>query len=190
MNKHSDLKLNYRNIAISGKIATGTSTLAQNLEYTLGWKRINVGDIQREFDRKRGMDERFTGSDTRDDEWERELEAMTKKKLTKEDNLIYEAWLAGFVAQGIEGVLKVLLVCDDALRIDRMVNRDHVSVDEAKKQITQREQGNIKKWKALYGDHDFWDPGIFDLVINTYSSGPHETLGKVLDKLGYPVNNG
>lgn len=189
MKGEKGLSLNYRSIAISGKIATGTSTLALNLEYTLGWKRINVGDIQREFDRKRGADERFAGSDTREDEWERQLEAMTKEKLTIEDHLIYEAWLAGFVAQEIPGVLKVLLVCDDALRIDRMVNRDRVTVDEAKRQIEERERGNVKKWKKLYGDYDFWDPKYFDLVIDTYSSGPHETLGKVLDKLGYPPNN-
>lgn len=178
-------KLKYRNIAVSGRIATGTSTLAKTLEKTLGWKRINVGDIQREFDRKRGADERFSGSDTRSDEWERGLEDMTKKKLTEEDQLIYEAWLAGFIARDIPEVLKVLLVCDDALRIDRVVNRDSMTVDEAKKQIESRERGNIEKWRALYGDYDFWNPEYFDLVIDTYSSGPHETVGKVLDKLGY-----
>ena len=178
-------KLKFCNIAISGRIATGTSTLAKNLEKMLGWKRINVGDIQREFDRKRGMDEHFSGSDTRDDQWERDLEAMTKKKLTEEEHLIYEAWLAGFIARDIKNVLKVLLVCDDALRIDRLVNRDNMTVEEAKKQIESREKGNITKWKALYGDYDFWNPTYFDLVIDTYSSGPHETVGKVLDKLGY-----
>ena len=179
-------KLKYHNIAISGKVATGTSTLARNLEKTLSWKRVNVGDIQREFDRKRGMSEHFSGSDTRADDWERKLEEMTKEKLSQEKHLIYEAWLAGFVAKGIPKVLKVLLICDDALRIDRLVNRDKMSVEEAKKQITLREKGNIKKWKRLYGDFDFWSPTYFDLIINTYSSGSHETLGKVLDKLGFP----
>jgi len=178
-------KLKFCNIAISGRIATGTSTLAKNLEKMLGWKRINVGDIQREFDRKRGMDEHFSGSDTRDDQWERDLEAMTKKKLSEEERLIYEAWLAGFIARDIKDVLKVLLVCRDELRIDRLVNRDNMTVEEAKKQIESREKGNIAKWKKLYGDYDFWNPTYFDLVIDTYSSGPHETVGKVLDKLGY-----
>ena len=178
-------KLKFRNIAISGLPATGTSTLAQNLAKELKWTRINVGDIQREFDRKRGASEYFSGSDTRSDEWERGLEDMTKKKLTEEGRLIYEAWLAGFIARDIKDVLKVLLVCRDELRIDRLVNRDNMTVEEAKKQIESREKGNITKWKALYGDYDFWNPDYFDLVIDTYSSGPHETVGKVLDKLGY-----
>jgi hypothetical protein len=41
-------KLKYRNITVSGGVATGTSTLARNLAETLGWARINAGDIQRE----------------------------------------------------------------------------------------------------------------------------------------------
>lgn len=178
-------KLKYRNITVSGGVATGTSTLAKSLAETLGWKRINAGDIQREYDRSRGMSEHFSGSDTRSDEHEQAIEAMTKQKLIKESNLVYEAWLSGFVARDIKDVLKVLLVCDDALRIDRVVNRDKMTVAEAKKQIESREQGNLKKWKEIYGDYDFWDPKYYDLIIDTYSSGPNETVGKVLDKLGH-----
>lgn len=178
-------KLKYRNITVSGGIATGTSTLARKLAETLDWKRINAGDIQREYDRERGASEHFSGSDTRSDEHERAIETMTQQKLVKESNLVYEAWLSGFVARDIKDVLKVLLVCDDALRVDRVVNRDKMTVADAKKQIESREQGNIKKWKEIYGDFNFWDPKYYDLVIDTYSSGPNETVGKVLDKLGY-----
>jgi cytidylate kinase len=175
----------YRNITISGKIATGTSTLARAIAQTLNWKRINAGDITREYDRTHGKSEHFSGADTRSDEYERGVENMTKEKLLRESGLVYEAWLSGFVARDIKDVLKVLLVCDDALRIDRVVNRDKMTVIEAKQQIESREKGNIKKWQELYGPYDFWDPKYYDLVIDTYSSGPMETLGIVLDKLGY-----
>ena len=37
----------------------------------------------------------------------------------------------------------------------------------------------------IYGDYNFFDPKYFHLIIDTYSSGPLETVGKVLDKLGY-----
>jgi len=175
---------NYSNIAISGKYATGTTTLAKNLAKSLGWKHINVGDIQREYDRKHGINENMQGALSRPDDHEKEIEEMTKKILSTEKNLIYEAWLAGFISKGIPNVLKVLLFCsNEGVRIDRVVNRDHLSVDEAKKYIKQREDENIKKWKTLYGDYDFWDEKRFDVVIDTYSSGQMETLGKVLDKL-------
>ncbi|MBI1869550.1 cytidylate kinase family protein, partial [Candidatus Gottesmanbacteria bacterium] len=102
------------------------------------------------------------------------------------NKVIYEAWLAGFVAQDIAGILKLLLICsNDAVRIDRVMNRDEVTADEAKRFIRTREDENIVKWHKIYGKHDFWNPKYYDLVIDTYSKGAMETLGVVLDKLGY-----
>ena len=180
----SSNKSKYRNIAISGKYATGTTTLSKNLVKSLGWKHINVGDIQRKYDREHNINENMQGALSRPDDHEKEIDDMTKKILSIDSNLIYEAWLAGFMAKSIPDVLKVLLICsNEGVRIDRVVNRDRLSVDEAKKYIKQREEENLTKWKKLYGDYDFWDEKNFDVIIDTYSSGPMETLGKVLDKL-------
>jgi len=176
----------YRNITVSGKIATGTSTLARNLVNTLGWQYVNVGALQREFDRLHGIHENKQGAAARTDKHENQMEDMTKNKLLNEKGLVYEAWLSGFVARQIPGVLRVLTVCSsEAIRIDRVVNRDGATVDEAKDWIKQRETENIKKWQKLYGPHNFWDPKYYDLVVDTYSLGPMQTLGKVLDMLGY-----
>lgn len=177
-------------ITISGKVAVGTSTLSKGLQQTLGWKYVNAGEIQRQYDREHKVDEARNGALIRSDEHEREIDEIMAKKLLKEENhLIYEAWLAGFMAQNIPNVLKVLVICsNDAVRIDRVMNRDKMTADEAKIYIRKREEENIIKWKKLYGDYDFWDPKYYDLIIDTYSSGQLETLGKVLDKLGYKGN--
>lgn len=86
--------------------------------------------------------------------------------------------------RGLPHVLKVLLTCDDSLRIDRMVNRDGLSVEEAKQHIHDRQEANFSKWKRMYGVTDFWNPKYYDLVIDTYSNGPTETLNLVLRALG------
>ncbi|OGK18318.1 hypothetical protein A3G67_03420 [Candidatus Roizmanbacteria bacterium RIFCSPLOWO2_12_FULL_40_12] len=180
--------LKYNAITISGKVAVGTSTLAKNLHEVLGWKYINVGDIQRQYDREHKANENQRGALNRPDTHEQGMDDMTKKILSTEKKIIYEAWLAGFMAKDIEGVLKVLLYCsEDAVRVDRVVNRDSVSIEDAKEWLKQREEENLIKWQKLYGKHDFWDPKskIYDLVIDTYSSGPLETMGNVLDKLGF-----
>ncbi len=181
----SKTQFKYRNITVSGKIAVGTTTLAKSLQESLGWKYINTGAIQRDYDKKNNMNaNQQHGASVRSDQHEREMEAMTKKMLETESNLIYEAWLAGFVAQDIPGILKVLLICsEDAVRIDRIINRDGLTFEEAKYFIKQREEENEKKWKKLYGNYNFWDPKYYDLVVDTYSSGPMETLGRVLDTL-------
>jgi cytidylate kinase len=179
-----DLKFN--NVTISGKIAVGTTTLAKNLQKELGWKYYNTGAMQREYDREHGRNENALGALGRSDEHERGMEEMTKKVLTEHRSIIYEAWLSGFVAQGINGVLKVLVICSEyAVRVDRVVNREKITVDEAKAWMKQREEENIPTWQRLYGEHDFWDPKYYDLVIDTYRIGPMESLGAVLDKLGY-----
>lgn len=184
MEKH----FKYKNITVSGKIAVGTTTLAKNLQQILDWQYISAGELQRQWDQQHGVDTMKQGATVRSDDHERSIEEMTKKILSNEKHYICEGWLSGFVAQEIPEVLKVLLVCrDEAIRIDRIVNRDRLTVEEAKHFLKIREEENLQKWQKLYGNYDFWDPRYYDLVIDTYSSGPMETLGKVLDKLGFHV---
>ena len=176
----------YRLITVSGKIAVGTTTLTKNLVNTLHWRHMNIGAIQREYDRNLKLHENKNGALLRTDDHEKEIDSMTEKILRTEKEIVYEAWLSGYFARNYKDILKVLLVCShDDIRIDRVANRDNVSVNEAKSWIKQREEENIVKWQKLYGKNDFWDLKNFELVIDTYKTGPLETLGKVLDKIGY-----
>lgn len=178
--------IKYRIITVSGKIASGTTTLSNNLARVLNWKYINFGVLQREFDRKNNIDENKQGALARSDDHEKSIEAMGEKMLKDEKNVIYEAWLSGFLARDYPDVFRVLLVCtNDDIRVDRMTNRENISISQAKQWMKKREMENEEKWKKLYGNYDFWDPKYFNLVIDTYRKGPMETLGKVLDKLGY-----
>lgn len=177
-------KTNIRAITVSGKIAVGTTTLAKNLSKSLSWKHINVGGIQREYDRKHEINENKQGAVSRSDSHEKSMENMTLAMLKKEKNLVYEAWLSGFVAREISDVLRVLLICShEDIRVDRVMNRENITVEQAKHWMKQREEENITKWIKLYGNFDFWNPMYYHLVIDTYSSGPMQTLGKVLDAL-------
>jgi cytidylate kinase len=111
-------------------------------------------------------------------------------KLLKEGHYVINSWLAGFMARNFEDTLRVLLICSNpALKVDRVVNRDKVTIEEAKRMIKEREEDNLKTWKKIYGDFDFFDPKYYHLVIDTYSSGPLETVGKVLDRLGFKNKN-
>jgi len=86
----------------------------------------------------------------------------------------------------MKNTIRVLLICkDNALKIDRVVNRDKISVAMAKKYIKEREEANFREWRKYYGNYNFFDPKYYQLTIDTYTSGPMETLGKVLDKLGF-----
>jgi len=186
-------KLTYTSIAISGRPGAGRSTLLKNLRPYLEpykWEFFSGGDWARQFAIQSGKhdpkDMKHHKATDYDDEIDHQIDAAMRKKLSDQNtHMVVESWIAGWNMRGLPHVLKVLLVCDDALRVDRVVNRDNLTVDEAKQHLFEREQTNVAKWKRMYGVSDFWDPKYYDVVIDTYSTGPNETLGKVLDKMGY-----
>jgi cytidylate kinase len=102
--------------------------------------------------------------------------------------------LAGFNAQGIPGVFKILVVCTDqqgndqtAIRIDRIVNREGISVEEAKVEVSKREENDLAKWRKLYAKNDpnwvYFNTSYYDLVINTYDHNQQESLRLALSAL-------
>lgn len=193
---HKTLK--YSSVAISGRPGAGRSTLLKNLKpiiEPLGWEIFSGGDWARQFaigtGKHKANDITHHFATDYGDEIDHQIDAAMRKKLSDPAvHVAVESWIAGWNMRGLKHVLKVLLMCDDALRIDRVVNRDTISVGDAKKHLWEREEKNLAKWKRMYGVTDFWDPKYYDLVINTYSHGPLETLDLVLQALGYYSLNG
>jgi predicted cytidylate kinase len=192
MESISSANLNYSSIAISGPPGAGRTTLFKNLSYIVvpwGWKTFSGGEWARQFAIKNGKhksdDPKHHLATDYSDEIDHQIDAEMRRKLSnKNAHYVVESWIAGWNMRGLSHILKVLLECDISLRIDRMVNRDGLSVEEAKQHIHDRQEANFSKWKRMYNVTDFWDPKYYDLVINTYSNGPTETLNLVLQALG------
>lgn len=165
----------FRNITISGRAACGATTLSKSLAVKLNWQLINAGEIVRQYMKKNDIPLEQTNQTS--DNYHLELDSFIREKLIKENNLIVESWLSGFDAQGIQGVFKIFVTCSDmAVRIDRVMNRDGLTLEQAKEHIKIREEENLKKWEALYHTRDFWNPQLYDLVIDTFKLGPNQTL--------------
>lgn len=184
--------MKYASIAISGSPGAGRSTLLRNLvpyARKWGWQIFSGGEWARQFAVKNGKhkpeDRKHHLATDYGDDIDYQIDTAMREKLADPNaHYIIESWIAGWNMRGLPHVLKVLLQCDDALRIDRLVNRDNLTVDEAKLHIQQRQEANLSKWKRMYGVTDFWDPKHYDLAIDTYSNGPNQTLDLVLGKLG------
>lgn len=174
----------WRNITISGRVASGSTTLSKSLADVLGWTLFNGGELYREYVKKHSIPlERTTHVS---DAYHLELDRHIQNKLRTEHNLIIESWLAGYDAKGTDKVFKIFVTCpDDAIRIDRIVNRDTMTVDQAKEHLRVREEENLVKWEKLYKTRDFWNPHLYDLVVDTYKNGPTQTLNIALEALGY-----
>ena len=196
----------YKNITISGLPGGGSTVLAKKLEKILGWEYFCGGDFMRAYAIEQGLFDEggnlHHDATVYDDEFDRKVDFGMRDKLEESEGNILDAWLSGFMAQQVKGTLKVLVLCsDDAVRVDRIVNRDKVNVSDAKKHIFEREEKNFIKWSRLYKEEwqewvvkqgtvkpddeiDFWQANLYDLVIDTFSYSKDETLKKVLEELG------
>lgn len=198
----------YRNITISGLPGSGSTTLLKMLKQELqfdGWKGFNGGEFMRAYAAEKGLfdaNQKVHHSAAHyEDDFDRQVDMGMREKLEKEEKWILESWLSGFMAQHVDGVLKVLMVCsDDAVRIDRIVNRDEVTVEAAKKHIEERYKDNFGKWSRMYKDQwqewvveksmakadepiDFWRQDLYDLVIDTYKTNQQQSLQLVLNAI-------
>lgn len=184
-----------RSITVSGRIGSGTTTLAKGLARELGWELLEGGAIFEKFHQEMKKDELEVGA--RPDDFDLKYEKKIKKMLRNGENQIIQSHLAGFDAEGIEGVFKILIVCEDeegqdqkGIRIDRLINRKGISTKDAKQEVKLRETRNLEKWRRLYAKDDknwvYWDRKYYNLIINTYSHNAEETLKLALEALKVP----
>lgn len=180
---------NIRNITISGRIGSGATTLAKNLAEELSWDFLDGGKLFRQHTGDHGY------AQERDDSFDLEYEERIKRILNEDTHKIIQSHLAGFDAQGIDGIYKIFVVCEDKngedkadVRIDRLVNRDGTSVEQAKHEIRERDRQNLEKWRRLYANNDpnwvYWDKKYYDLIINTFELNKNDAFEAVKKALG------
>lgn len=198
----------YKNITISGLPGAGSTTLLSMLKEKLKydqWTGFSGGEFMRSYAAEHNLfDSKLKlhhSSMAYDENFDRMVDMGIREKLETESKWIIESWLSGFMAQGVKGTLKILMICsDEAIRIDRVVNRDSVTVELAKENMHKRYQENLQKWSKMYANEwnewvvkagkakaddpiDFWSPDLYDVVLDTYSLSKEQSLNKVLDAL-------
>jgi len=185
---------NIHNITVSGRIGSGTTTLAVGLSKKLGWELLEGGVLFEKIHGDLKVDELEVNG--RPDKFDLEYEEKIKKMLKDDNHHIIQSHLAGFDAQGIKSVFKILVVCEDEegndkteIRIDRLVNRRGISITKAKEEVHIREKRNLQKWQRLYANNDpnwvYWDIKYYDLVINTYPHNQKESLRIALEGIEF-----
>ena len=204
-------KLKYRNVVISSLPGSGRSTLARLLHEKLSdWTLFSGGEFMRQYAIEKGL---FKGDSLLhhcaahyDKNFDRKVDIGMREWLIHKEKMIIESWLCGFLAQGVSDTLKILLVCNDALRIDRVANRDNVKVKEAKKNLKERINTNVTLWTKMYQKEwkdwvvrkdlidakegvKFWDQRLYDIVIDTYMYSKEETFNIAYEALTQGVIN-
>lgn len=197
------IQTKYKNITISGLPGAGSTTLGKHLAKHLGFHYHSGGDFMRQyaidngyFDPKQSVHHSATAYP---DDFDRKVDYQMRSNIFEKQGYVYESWLSGFLAQGATDTLKILVYCsDDAVRVDRIANRDDISIIEAKEHIFAREDKNLAKWIKMYTPEwnkwvvgastqtskdpiYFWNPALYDVTIDTFRLGKEETLEKALE---------
>ncbi len=171
----------YKNIAVSGDIGTGKTTLCRLLSKELGWQYISGGSLIRKWYEENGID--FRQINAVPEEVDRKLEADFAEMMNTQTNKIFESRLSGWLARENSQILKVLVKTDFDVAMERVAKREGISLEEAKKRSQERAEGLVSKFKALYGVDDFLDEKYFDLVIDTTSNSAEKALEMVMEKM-------
>ncbi len=200
------MEYRYKNITISGLPGSGNTTLLRKLKEELkfdGWKGFSGGEFTREYAVEKGLmtddNKLHHFPSVYGDDFNRKVDMGVREKMKTEQKWIIEAKLSGFMCQGVDGVLKILMYCSDqGVRIDRIVNRDKVTPKEAINNFEQRLKVYKDKWRRMYKkewqkwvidrgilDHeapiDFWHKDLYDVVIDTYSNNQQQCVEIVLN---------
>lgn len=199
----------YNNVIISSLPGSGRSTLAKLLhEKFSDWEIFSGGEFMRAYAIEQGLfkDDSLLHhpASVYDEDFDRKVDFGMREWLETKNHMIIESWLCGFLSQGTKDTLKILLVCKSSLRIDRVANRDASTITAAKKNLKERVETNVSKWKKMYSKEwnewvvakglmkkeeevNYWDSRLYDLVIDTYQYSKEETFGIAYDALMHGV---
>ncbi len=176
--------MDYKNIAISGKIiASGSTTLAWELAKKLGWRFHTAGEIFRQYCQEKGWPiERYKDIP---EEIDKEADKKAKEMLEKEEGIVYEGWLAGWISRDLPHVFRVLCVAPlKEVRVERFAKRERLPLEEAKKKVAFRDKTTVEKHQRLYQIKDQFNERYFHLVLETDKMTPKEEVKAVLEKMG------
>jgi len=171
-------EMKYRKITISGKICTGKSTLFKDLRKTLHWTTISTSQIFRARARKNSLS--LEKADEQDDVLTQQIDHQVRDTVLATEKIIAEGWMTGIMTVTHHEVLRILLTSDDQKRVERFMEREGVSFEEAEKRVKDRETLWIEKVTVIYNRSDFFDPKHYNLVIDTTNATPLEVLNEVL----------
>lgn len=170
--------MKYLNIAISGDIGTGTTTLAKALSTHLGWGYWSAGDFFRTWHKENKIP--LERTDQVPEDIDREIDGRFQEMMKKDADIVFESHLAGWLARDYAKTFKILCVSSPETAVKRVAGREHISTEEARILSKERIKYLDSKFKKLYKVTGYLNPKYFDLVINTSNLTRPQVLEKAL----------
>jgi len=97
--------------------------------------------------------------------------------------VVVEARVFRYVKDEWPGVLKVLLLADDAVRVRRSAFREGTDEVKARKRLLKKEREWQEKITEQFGFGDYFEHKYYDLVLDTTHMNQEQVLMRVLKEL-------
>ena len=172
-------------ICISGMTGSGKSTVAKRLADKYGLGYFSGGNALRVLAQEEGYDSdvrgwwespeglNFLKQRMGDPAFDKRIDEKLLE-LAAEGDVVLDSWTMPWLLK--EESFKVWLEASPQVRAKRVVTRDHISVEEALKALTEKDERTRQIYKSLYGFDLGHDLTPFNLVLATDELDPDDVF--------------
>lgn len=173
-------------ITIGGLSGTGKGTVAKLLAERLGFEYQSAGNFFREIAKERGyesilaLQQAIHTAGAKDTSVDELVDARTREFGEAHDRFVIEGRLC---AHMIPQAFKVLLLCDDHIRFERIAQREQKPIDLVVQETKEREHLYTNFYRRFYHIDAYNDPKHYDVVIDTSAILPDEIVTQIINAL-------
>lgn len=170
-------------IVVSGPPGSGSTSVAKEVAKKLGYRLLVPG-----YQQKALVDTKEENKAALES-WSTEVGANKDTHVDRDNMQVEEAKKGNIVLCGKLSIhflkdlsdCKVWLDVPLEVRAKRTAKRDGVSVDDAMRQVEERENIERERWKEMYGFDYFYQKDVADLVIDSSELTLEQTVKQILD---------
>jgi cytidylate kinase len=171
-------------LSISGMTGSGKSTVAKRLATKYGLDYFSGGNALKSLAKEEGYNPEIRGwwetpqglkflqQRMGDSTFDRRIDEKILE-LAKQGNVVLDSWTMPWLLD--EG-FKIWLDASPKVRAKRVVKRDGISMEEALKALTEKDEKTREIYKRLYGFDLGHDLSPFDFVLSTDELDPKEVF--------------
>lgn len=161
-------------ITIGGQSGTGSTTIAQMLAHKLGYLFYSTGNIYRDMAKEQDMSmQEFDTLLQSHTEYDVEMDQRQQEFGLTHDNFVIDSRMGWYL---IPDSFRVLIVADEAQRLERIAKKESISTEAAKKLVTEREALHANRFADMYGVSNIFAHKHYDLVIDSSKHTLDETV--------------